>query len=133
MKPTVSQYAQAFLDLYEAAPATERPGVSEGFFELLKRRRETKKMPAILRQIERLVEEKSGVKRVQVVSARALDKGELEEVARRAKEIFGTGEVSLETKVDPSAKGGVVLRTGTERADLSAAAKVRELRKVLLQ
>jgi F0F1-type ATP synthase delta subunit len=133
MKPTASQYAQAFLALYRETPAPERERVSRGFFELLRRRKETKKLPSIMKRLERLMEEQDGVKRVRSVSAYPLDKKELEEIAEQAQRIFQAEKVVLEPTVNPEARGGIVLRTETEMADLSVKGKMEGLRSVLLK
>jgi F-type H+-transporting ATPase subunit delta len=131
MKPTVSQYARALLTLSQEASASEQKEVVKNFVELLKRRREIKKIPAVLRRLEQFLEEASGAKRVQAISARPLNEKEVEEIVAQAQEIFGVKKIILEERVKPEIQGGILLKTDNEMVDVSMKSRVTGLRKLL--
>ncbi len=65
MKPTSSQYAHALLELSQESTASEQASVAQRFLAFLTRQREVKKLPAILRNLQRLTDMADGVKRTE--------------------------------------------------------------------
>lgn len=133
MKPTASQYARALDDLYRDETSLEKKSIPDNFLRLLKRKKELKKLPIILKQLERLAEAREGVKRLEIIAARPVSKKELDDIVRRAKGIFNTEKIAVEQRVDPALKGGVILKTETERVDVSVSGKASALKKALLK
>ncbi len=131
MKPTSSQYAQALLELSQESVASEQASVAERFLAFLKRQRETRKLPAILRNLQRLTDEAEGVKRVRMTTSETLDERSLETLTKKIKILLETEKIVLSQQIDPQVLGGVALQTDTELFDGTVRRKLRELRKSL--
>ena len=131
MKPTASQYAYALLELSQASAASEQASVAQRFLAFLTRQREVKKLPAILRNLQRLTDEAEGVKRVRMTTSEILSDKSLEDLAQQIKKLLVTEKIILESKFDAGVIGGVVLQTDTELFDGTVRRKLGELRKTL--
>ena len=131
MKPTSSQYAQALLELSQESVASEQASVAERFLAFLKRQRETRKLPAILRNLQRLTDEAEGVNRVRMTTSETLDERSLETLTKKIKILLETEKIVLSQQIDPQVLGGVALQTDTELFDGTVRRKLRELRKSL--
>ncbi len=130
MKPSVAQYAQVLFDLSRESGANAS-AMAERFFSELRRRKETKKIPQIIEQVERLEEVARGETRVRVLTREALSRQELELVSREAERLFGASKVNLEPEVSEGILGGIILETDTDRVDASVRGKLQQLKKVL--
>jgi len=131
MKPTASQYAYALLELSQASAASEQGSVAQRFLAFLTRQREVKKLPAILRNLQRLTDEAEGVKRVRMTTSEELDKKSLEVLTKKIQQMLKSEQVILSQQVDPQVLGGVALQTDTELFDGTVRKRLNELRKVL--
>jgi ATP synthase F1 delta subunit len=132
MKPTPAQYAKVLLQLSQESSASAWPEVSARFLAFLNRRKETKKLPAILRNVERLHDEASGVKRVQMTTSKVLSDTEQQAVLDHIKKLFATETIILDQKIDTHVIGGITLRTENELFDGTVRKRLSELKRVLL-
>ena len=132
MKPTPTQYAQVLMQLSQESPASAWPAVSAQFLSFLNRRKEIKKLPAILRNFERLSDEVTGVKRVQVTTATTLNYAVMQSLTHQIKQLFATENIALDSRIDAQIIGGLKLQTETELYDTTIRKRLSELKKVLL-
>jgi F-type H+-transporting ATPase subunit delta len=98
---------------------------------LLLRRKRTALLPEILSEYVQMDEEKKGIKRVKVISAVSLDKSEERLLASRLQHLTGK-TILIDTKVDPSILGGVVIYLDGKVIDGSVRTGLEELRGRLL-
>jgi F-type H+-transporting ATPase subunit delta len=89
-------------------------------------------LPAILREARVRHEIRQGRRRVQVTSARPLDSKAESRIHSRLAESLPF-EPILETRVDPSLIGGIVIRVGDTVYDSSLAMRIKQLRERLKQ
>ena len=132
MKPTSSQYAQALIELSDGSGSLGQENEITGrFVALLRRRRETKKLPAILRNLAHLAYVAAGVQRVRVTTGEVLPEASLMGLVERLQALFPKKRVIIESRVDTAALGGVALRTETELFDGTVRRRLADLQKAL--
>jgi len=89
-------------------------------------------LTAILHEVQRQHEIRTGRGRVQVVSARALSPASTEKIQRQLAQTLPFQPV-LETSVDPSLLGGLIIRVGDTVYDGSLRTRLKQLRTRLRQ
>ncbi len=102
------------------------------FLRVLARHDRLDLLPAILRESRLRHEIRSGRRRVQVTSARPLDAKAEARIQSRLAESLPFIPI-LETRVNPSLLGGIVIRVGDTVYDSSLATRIKQLRERLLQ
>ena len=91
---------------------------------------ELERLGAILAEFERQWQDRAGVVRAEIVSARPLTAAQKAELARR----FGTGrELEISYKEDPGILGGFVARIGEQIHDYSVSGRLARLRRRLAE
>lgn len=130
MRITTRQYAEGLAAALREAEASRWPLLLDRFFAILVRAKRRRDIPAILRQVERLEEGRTGAKLVEIV----LDHPEsarntaLEEAAKR---VFDLKEADVVYRHRAGVGGGAVFRTGAETVDASLGGRLRQLRRFL--
>lgn len=102
------------------------------FLRVLARHGRLELLPAIWREARIRNEIRHGRRRVPVTSARPLDASAQERIRKRLAESLPF-EPILETRVDPSLLGGIVIRVGDTIYDSSLATRIKQLRERLKQ
>jgi F-type H+-transporting ATPase subunit delta len=102
------------------------------FLRVLARHGRLDLLPAILREARLRNEIRQGRRRVQVISARPLDSQAESRIRSRLAESLPFQPI-LETRVDPSLIGGIVIRVGDTVYDSSLAMRIKQLRERLKQ
>lgn len=97
------------------------------FVNLLAAKRRLFGLADIIRAFEAKVAQHKGVTRAEVTSARALNDGELAEIKRVLKAKLDR-EPELETHVDPTLLGGLIVKIGSRMVDSSLRTKLEGLR-----
>jgi F-type H+-transporting ATPase subunit delta len=85
----------------------------------------------IATEFKRLTEEQQGISRARAVTAVAMSDAERQALTQRLQEQTG-GQVLLETEVDASLIGGLVLQIGDRMIDSSTRARLEALRESLV-
>lgn len=101
--------------------------LSMNFFKLLVRNRRLFAAPEIIRAFKALAAAARGEVQAEVASAVALNDAQLDELKNTLKASVGK-DVTLETKVDPSLLGGLVVRIGSRMIDSSLKTKIATLK-----
>lgn len=128
---TPRQYAEGvYAALVDASPSERRIRIDRFLFLLRKdgRRRD---VDTILRALERLEKERSGVRSVEVLSSKKLSETELEAVLDEGKRIFGENQIALKARLRPDILGGAVFQTENETFDASMGGRLRQLSRFL--
>lgn len=99
-------------------------------FRLLRRKSRLGLGPDIASFFRELVDNERGIARAVVTSAVELDADRQAQLERRLTEETGK-QVTVETKVDPSILGGLIVRIGDRLVDGSTRARLRALRSQL--
>jgi F-type H+-transporting ATPase subunit delta len=124
-----------------AIPLDERVKVAEEVFAsitgptrnlilLLVRRRRIEQLPRVAAEFRRLDDQRNGLTHATATSAAPLGADEIRAITARLEELTG-GKVALETAVDPSLLGGVVVRVGDRLLDGSVRGRLERLRNQL--
>jgi F-type H+-transporting ATPase subunit delta len=124
-----------------AIPLDERIKVAEQVFAplsgpvrnlilLLVRRRRIEQLHRVAAEFRRLDDLRNGLTHATATSAASLGADEIRAITARLEELTG-GKVALETAVDPSLLGGVVVRVGDRLLDGSVRGRLERLRNQL--
>lgn len=84
-------------------------------------------LPAISREIDRMIEAKAGRVSAEVVSAKPLDPSQLSQITAALEKLSGK-KVSVSSRQDPDLLGGVVAKVGDTVYDGSLRTQLRTLR-----
>lgn len=132
MKTTVSQYARVFDEISRSLQGSDDAARTAAvLFGFLKRKRELRKLPNIIRSMQTIADGRNESLNVSVATAFPMNASLKKEMELFVKEVFGGKNVSLETRVDPSLIGGFVLRTETNLFDASTGEKLRRINNAL--
>lgn len=133
MRPTVSQYARSLEELSRGTTPGGVSVIAKNFAGFLKRRGEEKKLPAILKQLEKIEAEKEGRMTVTVTLAHEADEITKKKLSSQAKKLFPKKKVELSYTVDTEMIGGALFRTDEVLYDATLANAVLSLKKSLLK
>jgi F-type H+-transporting ATPase subunit delta len=121
------QQAQAVFALAEAAKFSP---LTRNFLGLLARNRRLAVLPGIIVALQKQIGELKGETTAEVISARPLDKAQIDALAATLKKELGVG-VKVKTMEDPSILGGLVVRVGSMLVDSSVRSKLDRLARIL--
>jgi len=124
-----------------AIPLEERVSVAEQVFAkvsgpvrnlilLLVRRGRIEQLPRVAAEFRRLDDRQNGLTHATATSAVPLGADEIRAITARLEELTA-GKIALETAVDPSLLGGVVVRVGDRLLDGSVRGRLERLRNQL--
>lgn len=130
MRLSSRQYAQALLDATSGRTGRETADVVAAFLARLRREKGMRSLPAIVRALERLEEERSGITRVTAVVARGW-KGDKSLISKVAGKVFGAGKTAVDVRVKPALLGGLLLRTEDTVWDATVRTRLDRLGRVL--
>lgn len=131
MRPTVSQYAQALTELMDSP--VKGAELALNFIGWLKQRGETKKLPAIVEQLQKMEREKEGMLSVRAITAHEIATETKEKLAEQAAVLFPGKKIELHHEINSDLIGGVELRTEEVLYDATLRAELETLKKVLLK
>jgi F-type H+-transporting ATPase subunit delta len=97
------------------------------FLRVLARHDRLNLLRAIFARTQRLQEIRQGQRRVQITSATALSDSHQTTIRNRLKEVFQF-EPILETRVDPSLLGGLLIQVGDTQYDSSLRTRMKDMR-----
>jgi F-type H+-transporting ATPase subunit delta len=124
-----------------AIPLEDRVTVAEKVFAelsapvrnlilLMVRRHRIEQLPRVATEFRRLDDKRNGLTHAVATSAAALEANEVQAITARLEELTG-GRIALETAVDPSLLGGLVVRVGDRLIDGSVRSRLERLRNQL--
>ncbi|MDP3957072.1 MAG: F0F1 ATP synthase subunit delta [bacterium] len=131
MRSTVSQYAEALEELTEHATPEKVQMIIENFRGLLRRRREGKKMGAVVKRLEKMEAEKKGQVTVTVTTAHEADKETKQRLLSQAERLFPHKKAELQYVINKNVIGGAVFSTDEVLYDATLATELKELKKIL--
>jgi F-type H+-transporting ATPase subunit delta len=132
MKVSAKQYAQTMYDLTKGKDQQGIHGVIVQFVQLLKKNGHVTMGSQIISRFEDVYNAERGIVVAKVVSALPLDDVQKTHIAKFVQKRFSASNVELHYDVDPSIKGGIIVRVGDEVIDASIAGRVKNMRKALM-
>lgn len=129
MRPTVSQYAQALVELSEGT--ADAKTLIGNLFGLLQRRGETEKAASILERLEYLAALKEQRVAVTAVTAHEPTVETKELLAKKATALFPGKKVELSYETDSNVIGGVRFRSEELSYDATIASELASLKKTI--
>lgn len=133
MRPTISQYARSLEELSRGAAGEAVAVIAKNFAGFLRRRGEEKKLPAILKQLEKIEAEKEGRIAVAVTLAHEADKATKEKLSLQAKKLFPKKKVELSYTIDTELIGGAMFKTDETLYVATLSNELSVLKKSLLK
>lgn len=107
--------------------------ITRNFILLLWQKKRESELVGIVDAYQAALREARGQLVAEVTATRQLGASELEQLGQQVKKMTGCQAVELQTKVDKSILGGLVLRIGDKVYDGSLARRLQQLRQKLLQ
>ena len=126
MRPTPVQYAKAF-SLLSSEGKSEN--LVSNLIAFLTRRGETKKLPSIVKELERLEREKNLETTVAIVTATEATPEMKTLLSKKAEQLFPGRKLTLSFSVDASVLGGARFRTDSAVCDATLKTELSALKK----
>lgn len=131
MHITTRQYAEALYGAVNDADVSARPGIIDRFLVRMARDRRRRDISLVFRHIERIAERETGVKSLEIVSARPLSEASLRAIEQEGKKIFREEKILFQQKIQPKLFGGAILRTENETFNGSIGGRLGQLKQFL--
>lgn len=131
MKITPVQYAKALLEATEHKNEQETNDIIARFADRLRSDGQRSRLAAISNAFATLWNTAHGVTDAQVTSRAQLDTEALATIRQFIGARYGSKEVVITNRIDPSIRGGIVIRVGDELLDGSVATQLKKLKKNL--
>ncbi len=122
MKYSAKHYAQALSESLRSAEGNEFSMRVKAFFGIVRKRKDLKLLPSILKMVEGLIQGKS----TEALSAKKLSQETLVQIQK----IFGV-EHAVKEKISPGLIGGMILMWDDWRVDGSVRGKLQKLKSAL--
>lgn len=107
--------------------------ITRNFILLLWQKRRETELPGIVASYQAALRQSRGELVAEVTTIRQLSETELQQLGEQVKLMTGCQTVELQTRIDKSILGGMVLRIGDKVYDGSLARRLQQLRQKLLQ
>lgn len=133
MRPTISQYARSLEELSRGAAGERVAVIVKNFIQFLKRRGEEKKLPAILKQLQKMEADMDMRVAVTAILAHEADEATKKKLFLRAEKLFPEKKIELSYAIDTDVIGGVMFRTDEVLYDATLSNEIKSLKKSLLK
>ncbi len=107
--------------------------LTDRFIDLLLAKKRAALLPLVASLFQSQADASVGLARVQVRSARPLSPEQTKALTASLQKALGSKQVALESSVDESLLGGVVVRAGDKLWDLSLAGRLKRMKEKLLE
>lgn len=101
------------------------------FARLLVSRRRLSLVPQIAQIYGEMLDQRNGVVRAEAITAVPLSEDERDAIVERLRAITGARDIRIESRIDPSIIGGLVVRVGDQLIDGSTRSRLVQLRRRL--
>lgn len=105
---------------------------TDKLFHLLAQNNRLELLFPITQQYTHLFNQQKGIVNATVITALELDDTMRTKVMKKAKEIVGDKNISLESKVNPDIVGGFILRIGDKQLDASVSTQLKNVKRSLI-
>lgn len=107
--------------------------ITRNFILLLWQKKRETELPSIVASYQAALRQLRGELVAEVTAIRQLSESELQQLGEQIKMLTGCQTVEVQTKIDKSILGGLILRIGDKVYDGSLARRLQQLRQKLLQ
>lgn len=128
MKITATQYANSLYELTAEKTKHEIDGVVESFLKVLVKKRQLKLAKKIIAKFSEISNREKGVVEATVISARDNNQETRNKIEKYIKEKYQAKKVVLNSKIDESIKGGIIIKVGDEILDGSVVRQLENLK-----
>jgi ATP synthase F1 delta subunit len=132
-KISPKQYAQALFELTEGKDNAKVDVIIKKFLQQVKKNGDWKKRNDIVTQYANMYNKSKGIVPVEVISARKLTDKQIEQIEQFIRAKYNAKTIDVNTKVDKSVIGGIIIRAEGELVDMSVSNKMKQMQKHLMQ
>ena len=133
MKISTKQYANALYELTEGKDESQIDDLITKFVAQMKKMGDIKKAKEVVNQFEAIYNKKNGIVKAVVTTTRKLTDTENDEVMEFIKKKYNVANVEIDTVIDKSIKGGIIIKVGDEVLDGSVNGRLNKLKLSLNQ
>jgi len=130
MKISPKQYAQSVLECLEGLSPEKGKIFLNNFFRVIEENNDTKLLPDIMGEIEKVKQKKMGIKKASIITALDISKGLKAEIQRKLEERF-KAKVELNHEIRPEILGGIIIESEDEVFDSSMRAWLNKFKQSL--
>ena len=130
MKISPTKYAKSFLEALEEASKEKREFYLDNFLKVIERNNDGKNLPDILKEVENIKRERSGIKNVMITTAVQLSDRSVAEISKKLEKIFSS-KLEVQTEVNPAILGGIVIESGEEIFDKSLRSYINKFKHLI--
>lgn len=131
MKINNSQYASALYESAKGKSQSEIDNLVANFVKVLAKNNQIKNANNILVKFREIWNKQEGIVEAEVVSREKLNSGTKKEIEKYIEKKYKAEKVEIIEKIDPSIKGGIIVRVGDEVMDGSVSGQLKKLKSSL--
>jgi F-type H+-transporting ATPase subunit delta len=131
MKVSPKHYATALYEITENSSKEETEALAKKFAEVVFKQGDASKTDDILKQFEKMWNEKNNVVKVEVVSAHKVSEKELQKIKQHILKKTNAKEVEVEEVIDKKVLGGVIIRYNDYIINSGVRKKIKEFTKTI--
>ncbi|MDA3815458.1 MAG: ATP synthase F1 subunit delta [Patescibacteria group bacterium] len=131
MKVSPKHYATALYEATENSSKEETEVLAKKFAEVVFKQGDANKTDDILRQFEKIWNEKNNIVKVEIVSAHKVGGKEIEKIKEHILKKTSAKEVEVEEVIDKKVLGGVIVRYNDYIINSGMRRKIKEFTKII--
>lgn len=131
MKITPTKYAKSLLEALDGASKEKEETYLDNFLKIIERNNDGKNLSDIFKEIEKIEQEKSGVKNVTITTAVALSDKTVEEISKKLEKIFSS-KIEMQCEVNPAIGGGIMIESGEDYFDKSLQSYINKFKHLII-
>lgn len=131
MKITPVKYAKSLAEALDGAPKEMADSFLDNFLNIVEKNNDGKNLPDILAELKKIEQEKSGIKKISVITAVSLSEKSAEEILKKLEKIFSS-KIEIKYKVNPAILGGIVIEKGDEIFDKSLLSHINKFKHLII-
>ncbi|MCF7845542.1 MAG: ATP synthase F1 subunit delta [Candidatus Pacebacteria bacterium] len=131
MKVSPKHYATALYEITENSSKEETEVLAKKFAEVVFKQGDASKTDDILKQFEKMWNEKNNIVKAEVVSAHKINEKELEKIKQHILKKTSAKEVEVEEVIDKKVLGGVIIRYNDYIINSGVRRKIKEFTKTI--
>jgi F-type H+-transporting ATPase subunit delta len=131
MRISAKQYAQTLYDLTDGKSKSEIEKSIADFARYMHKERKLKLSGKIIESFGKIYNSEKGIVEAEIVTAEKLSDALEKKIENYIKKKYKSEKVIIKNIVDPSIKGGMIVKSGDEVTDGSVRGRLGELKKIL--
>ncbi len=131
MKASPKQYATALYEIVESSSEKETEALARKFAEVVFKQGDASKTDDILRQFEKIWNDKNNIVEVEITSTHKIGEKEVEKIKKYIKTKNSAEKVEVKEVINKKVLGGVVIKYNDYIIDFGIKRKIKELTKTI--